>query len=85
MEMKGLWDISSEPDINPQLQEVLTGNYSKNSKPTPVNTELKRQWNFNGPNPVMEYYDKSGKLINKEYYKDMNDFKKGKKIQVLDK
>lgn len=53
--------------------------------PEPVKKDIIRQWNFNGPNPVMEYYDKSGKLINKEYYKDMNDFKKGKKIQVLDK
>jgi hypothetical protein len=79
MEMKGLWDISSEPDINPQLQEVSTDNYSKKINPTPVNTELRRHWNFNGPNPVMEYYDKSGKLINKEYYTGVN----GKKIEPL--
>jgi hypothetical protein len=55
------------------------------SKPKSINSDTIRQWNFNGPNPVMEYYDKSGKLINKEYFKNMNDFAKGKKIQPLTK
>ena len=69
MEMKGLWDISSEPDINPQLQEIPTGNYSKNSKPTSIDTELKRQWNFNNPSyKIIEYKNNTGKVINKEYY-----------------
>lgn len=42
-----------------------------------------RHWNFNGPNPVMEYYDKSGKLINKEFY--TNAGPGGKRIQPLNK
>ena len=44
-------------------------------------SDTTRHWNFNGSNPVMEYYDKSGKLINKEYYTGVN----GKKIPVLNK
>lgn len=46
-----------------------------------LNSDTTRRWNFNGSNPVMEYYDKSGKLIKKEYYTGVN----GKKIKPLTK
>lgn len=63
--------------------EVVKKDTSNLPKQLIVNSDTTKQWNFNGPNPVMEYYDKSGKLINKEYFKNMNDFAKGKKIQPL--
>ena len=50
-------------------------------KPIQSSQDTVRHWNFNGPNPVMEYYDKSGKLINKEFY--TNAGPGGKRIQPL--
>jgi ribosomal protein S27E len=56
---------------------------NKKPKKQALPTGVKRQWNFNGPNPVMEYYDKAGKLTNKEYY--TNPGSSGKKIEVANK
>jgi hypothetical protein len=57
----------------------------KEPKKQALPTGVKRQWNFNGPNPTMEYFDKAGKPLYKEYFKDLNDFAKGKKIEPLKK
>lgn len=54
------------PKENPPLKQT--------SKLIPSSDTI-RHWNFNGANPVMEYYDKSNKLVKKEYYD-----KAGKKI-----
>lgn len=52
-------------------------------KQVALNSDTTRHWNFNGANPVMEYYDKAGKPLYQEYFKDMNNFAKGKKIEPI--
>ena len=73
-----------EPPVEP-IQDTIKPAIKDTVKQKPivnnVDSVLTKHWNFNGPNPVMEYYDKSGKLINKEYYDRVN----GKKIQPLTK
>jgi len=67
------------PVVNSSITKQDTIQYTP-KQPVP-NSDTTRRWNFNGSNPVMEYYDKSGKLIKKEYYTGVN----GKKIKPLTK
>ena len=73
-----------EPPVEP-IQDTIKPAIKDTVKQKPivnnVDSVLTKHWNFNGPNPVMEYYDKSGKLINKEYYDRVN----GKKIEPITK
>lgn len=67
------------PVVNSSITKQDTIQYTP--KQPVLNSDTTRRWNFNGSNPVMEYYDKSGKLIKKEYYTGVN----GKKIKPLTK
>jgi hypothetical protein len=67
------------PVINPQSIKKDTIQYiPKQQVPS---SDTLRHWDFNGTNPALNYYDKSGKLIKTEYYRNMNDFKQGKQIK----
>lgn len=68
--------VYKKPVVHNVYEPVMT-------KPIQSSQDTLRHWNFNGPNPVLEYYDKSGKLINKEFY--TNAGPGGKRIQPLNK
>ena len=68
--------VYKKPVVHNVYEPVMT-------KPIQSSQDTVRHWNFNGPNPVLEYYDKSGKLINKEFY--TNAGPGGKRIQPLNK
>jgi hypothetical protein len=69
----------------PPEEEPIKDTIPYSSKPKLINSDTIRQWNFNGPNPVMQYYDKSGKHLYQDYFKNMNDFAKGKKTESVKK
>ncbi len=50
-----------------------------------INSDTIRHWNFNGPNPTLEYYDKSNKLIKKEFYNNAGPNKKLIKSNTINK
>ena len=69
----------------PPEKEPIKDSIPYKPKPKSIKSDTTRQWNFNGINPIMEYYDKAGKPLYQEYFKDMNDFAKSKKIEPLKK
>jgi hypothetical protein len=69
----------------PPEEEPIKDTIPYKPKPKSIKSDTTRQWNFNGINPIMEYFDGSHKIIGKDYYKDLNSFKKGEKIKTLKK
>lgn len=78
--------IYKEPEIvyqeptkqtEPTKKEVI----AKKVEPVKTDDGLTRSWNFSGPNPALHYYDKSGKIVKKEYY--TNAGPNGKKIEPI--
>ena len=71
--------VYQEPtkQTEPTKKEVI----AKKVEPVKTDDGLTRSWNFSGPNPALHYYDKSGKIVKKEYY--TNAGPNGKKIEPI--
>lgn len=74
-----------QPPPPPEEEEPIKDTIPYKPKPKSIKSDTTRQWNFNGINPIMEYFDGSHKIIGKDYYKDMDAFKKGEKTKPLTK